>query len=224
MKQYNQLIINVILLSLLVLCFGCSRQTNSQIISAMTEEGYTPNGQSVSIGPLPHSEEVQPLPDIITIPLKAALTEHGYVMQEQGTADVHVRVYWQSVGPFVTIKENPLWDFGFGSRGPWQRDRFIKEEKFLRTLVVEAWNNDVSQGEVLAPFLQKPLNYEQALAYLPAKPARLLWRVQARNIGRLSNIDGVLPELINAALPWIGRSINTQVIVQEDLGTYEPTK
>ncbi len=209
----------VILLSCFV-SLGCSKHVDSTV-SATAEEGYSPSGQSVSIGPLPSGKEQEPLPDLIVNPLKAALTNAGYVVQEQGSAQVHVRVYWQSVGPYITIKENPLWDFGFGGRGPWQRERYIKEEKYLRTLIVEAWSNELAQGESdgLAPFLQKPLSYADALSYLPAKPARLLWRVQSQNVGNLKAIEGVLPDLLHSALPWIARSVDVKVMVPGDATT-----
>ncbi len=218
-----QIFSKFLIFTVLFLNFGCAQRISSHV-SAVAEEGYSPKGQSVSLGPLP-SETQDTLPDFVFDKLKTALASVGYVFQADAHAPaaVHVRAYWQSVGPYVTIKENPLWDFGPGLRGPWQRDRYIKEEKFLRTFIVEAWSNEFAKDEVatanLAPFLQKKLSFKEALSYMPAKPARLLWRVQTRSIGNLAGVESVLPELLDSALPWIARSVDVQVMMQGDLST-----
>ncbi len=218
-----------ITLFLTIICSGCAQRINADV-SATTEEGYLANGQSVSLGPSPVTGKSLP-PDIAE-QLKQSLIKLGYTMpqplqnQDKGPKstsipDVHVRAYWQSFGPYVSYKENPLWDFGNFRAGPWRRARFIREEHYLRTLIIEAWANKLGPHEEanaagLAPFLQAQLSYKQALSYLPKEPARLLWRVEARSLGNLSSADKVLPELMHAALPWMSRSVDVRVMVQGD--------
>ncbi len=203
---------------------ACTQRITADV-SARVEEGYVVEGQSVSIGTLPLANgEGLLLPEDLSIKLKQNLVNKGYSLRTEDDskpAAVHVRLYWQSFGPYISIEENPLWDFDLGGRGPWRRERYTKKEEYLRTLIIEAWANNLAPDEEanaqgLAPFLQKKLTYKEAISYLPKEPARLLWRVESKSMGNLSKAEKILPELLESALPWIARSVSVRVLTQDE--------
>ncbi len=224
--------LHYIIILLLFICQGCTQKINANV-SATVEQGYSSSGKSVSIVALPYINKDLKLNPDLQIQLEQNLSKLGYSINKEPSKSnipqVVVRYYWQSFGPYVSYQENPLWDFGDSRRGPWQRPRVIKEEKYLRTLIIEAWANKLAEGEEvnnngLAPFLQQGLSYKEAISYLPKEPARLLWRVEAKSLGNLSSADKILTELFQSAMPWMARSVDTRVLVQgDDISQTSPT-
>ncbi len=213
----------ILLFLLFSFCLGCSQRINANV-SAMAEQGYSTKGQSVSIGPLPTSEKVLSLDENLHHELTNNLSMLGYIINhtpsKTNAPQVHVRYYWQSFGPYITYTENPLWDFSPYRTGPWRKPKVTKETHFLRTLIIEAWANNLDSGEEfnqdgLAPFLQNQLNYKDAISYLPKFPARLLWRVEAKSLGSLQTAEKILAELFSAAMPWMARNVDARVMVQD---------
>ena len=62
---------------------------------------------------------------------------------------------------------------------------------------------------------EKNLGPRDAARALPAAPKRLLWRVTVMSQGSLARPERVLPELVTAALPWLGKSADVQVVVSD---------
>lgn len=201
-----------LLLACVLLCAGCAQRVGA-VVSAVAEEGYTAAGQAYSLsvlGGLP--EEERALLPSLAEQLRGPLADMGYGAEaSSGEAPVRIRLYWYATGPH-TVYRTEWTERDFGRRYPWRRRTVaVAEDVYDRYLVIEALYDPRRNSVQSTP--QTP---EEALHTLPAPPGRLLWRVMVTSRGNLARVRRVLPEMVAAALPWMGKAGQARVVVQGD--------
>ena len=106
-----------------------------------------------------------------------------------------------------SLRSSSLWDDD--DLRPYRVNRnyvYVPQDKYLRRLIVEAVTNSRPRPAV-------PSSAAQCLQWLPQEPDKLLWRTVVVSKGNLSRAESILPELVRAAVPWLGRAADATVSV-----------
>lgn len=85
----------------------------------------------------------------------------------------------------------------------------------VATIALPTSSEEMSRA---AAFVDEPEVFstpQEAARSLPAPPARLLWRVRVESRGNLARAERVLPSLLAAAAPFMGKSGLVHVLVHE---------